>query len=187
MALLNRRRLAAAVVLGALLRPDGVGRAQEVTGESAIKAAFLYNFTKFIGWPERAFSGSSAPFTVCVFADEAAKRAVVETMRKESVRGRPVSVEFPAESDDLKGCHLVYFGHREDDDRTARRLQLLRQAPVLTVGEGRGFLDRGGLIAFALVDDRVRFDISRRAAEAAGLNVSSKLLRVARHIEGGTP
>jgi hypothetical protein len=184
--LIRRRRLLAAFVAAGLAVSGGAGQAQDPAAESAIKAAFLYNFTKFIDWPERAFSGSSAPFMVCVLAGETVRRAVADAMRNESVRGRPVSVEFPADADDLKTCHLVYFGGREDQ-RTAKRLQAVRQSPVLTVGEGRPFLEAGGQIAFTLVDDRVRFDISRRAAETAGLIVSSKLLRVARRVDPGLP
>jgi hypothetical protein len=184
MALLMRRATlrVACGLIALLLAGGGAGASQEAPGESAIKAAFLYNFTKFVDWPERAFAGSSAPFAVCVLADDAARRAIAATMRNESVRGRPVEVTFPADGDDLKACHVVYFGRQED---AAKRLASVRQSPVLTVGEGRRFLDSGGQIAFTLVGDRVRFDISRRAAGAAGLSISSKLLRVARRVEEG--
>ena len=65
-------------------------------------------------------------------------------------------------------------------------LGAVRRLPVLTVGEGQRFLEQGGLIAFLIENDRVRFAISRRAADAAGLSISSKLLRVAREFEGRT-
>ncbi len=154
-------------------------------GEDAVKAAFLYNFTKFIDWPESAFSGSSAPFTVCVSAGDGFQREVQGIMQGEQVRGRPVIVSVRPALDDLETCHLAYFG-RQESASAAKRLPALRQVPVLTVGEGERFLGQGGLIAFLLVKDRVRFDISKRGADTAGLSVSSKLLRVAWHIDGAS-
>jgi hypothetical protein len=189
MAFLSRRAVlwtcvAAFFAASLVSAPAGAQRAQ--MAEQALKAAFLYNFTKFIDWPESAFPGRSTPFKVCVLADDAFRREVEGILRNEQVRGRPIQVRLPETSDDLKTCHLVYFG-ADEAERFVKRLPALRKAPVLTVGEGPRFLEHGGLIAFLLVSDRVRFDISKRGAEAAGLSVSSKLLRVARNVVGIAP
>lgn len=152
-------------------------------GADAIKAAFLYNFTKFVDWPERAFADASSVFHVCVYADPGFRRLLKEILGKELFRGRPIAISELDNGDDLTGCHMVYFDAAHLD-RSAARLPALKQAPVLTVGEGVRFLQQGGVIAFLVDENRVRFDISRRGAEAAGLAVSSKLLRVARQIHG---
>ena len=152
------------------------------TSEESVKAAFLYNFTKFVDWPDTAFAQPSAPFVVCAFADAGFRKALESILANEQVRGRPVSIA-AAGLEDIRSCHLAYLGPA-DPERQARLLEAAKQAPVLTVGEGRRFLDQGGLIAFMLENDRVRFAISKRGADAAGLNVSSKLLRVARGFDG---
>ena len=171
------------LVLGAaLLGMAAPLAAQRPEAEDALKAAYLYNFTKFIDWPESAFVGTTAPFTVCVFADDRFRREVQAALHDEKVRGRPIELA-PATTDDLKLCHLAYFNAAEAE-RHSKRLPELRMAPVLTVGEGLRFLEQGGLVAFVIEQDRVRFSVSRRAADAAGLNVSSKLLRVARPYDG---
>jgi hypothetical protein len=181
----SRRAFAAGILcIGAILRAHPA--AQRQNDENSIKAAFLYNFTKFVDWPESAFPGSGAPFTMCVFANDGFRQELEAIMRGEQVRGRMVTVAVPDAADDLKSCHVVYFG-ADEGDRAAKWLPAVRQVPILTVGEGRRFIDQGGQIAFTLEDDRVRFDISKRAADAAGLNVSSKLLRVARQVYGATP
>jgi hypothetical protein len=149
----------------------------------AIKAAFLYNFTKYVDWPPHAFEKPESAFNVCVFADAGFHLQLKDTLMNELVRGRQVTITTYADGDDLRACHLVYFDARHLD-RSAARLPALKQAPILTVGEGARFLQQGGMIAFFVEGDRVRFDISRRGAEAAGLGVSSKLLRVARQIHG---
>jgi YfiR/HmsC-like len=183
MAVLSSLRLAAVTVSAvALLGATAAGQRSHA-GEEAIKAAFLYNFTKFIEWPESAFPGSSAPFDVCVFASEGFTREIRAVMYREQVRGRPVTVTVPGPGDALTACHVIYFGGGETE-RARKHLPPLRNTPVLTVGEGEGFLKQGGVIAFLLVNDRVRFDISKRGADGAGLIVSSKLLRVAREVDG---
>jgi hypothetical protein len=159
------------------------GNAQELR-EEQVKAAFLYNFTKFIDWPDSAFPGSS-PFVVCVFADDGFRRELETILSNEQVRGRQITVA-PPPVQDIRSCHLVYFA-RGESERHGKLLEAAKQAPVLTVGEGRRFLEQGGLIAFLLENDRVRFAVSKRGADAAGLAVSSKLLRVARPFDEKQP
>jgi hypothetical protein len=62
----------------------------------------------------------------------------------------------------------------------------LRGASVLTVGDHDDFATTGGVIHFTRENYRVRFEINVRAAERAGLRISSKLLQLAR-IVGGPP
>jgi hypothetical protein len=154
------------------------------SSEAAVKAAFLYNFTKFVEWPGSAFPQPSTAFVVCAFADGAFRKELENILQSEQVRGRPIAIA-PASLEDPRGCHIAYFA-QGDAARQGRILDGLKRSPVLTVGEGRRFLEQGGLIAFMLENDRVRFAINRRAADSAGLSISSKLLRVAREFEGRT-
>jgi hypothetical protein len=186
MAVLRRWRRAvvlAAVLDGAVSWAIPAQGAPPQAGEDAIKAAFLYNFTKFIEWPEGAFTVSTS-FNVCVFADGGFRQQLRNTLSGEHVRARPIRIQEFHDGEDLDGCHLLYFGPQHLD-RSAARLAALKLMPVLTVGEGPRFLEQGGQIAFHLENNRVRFDISKVRAELAGLVVSSKLLRVARAIVGG--
>ena len=152
-------------------------------GEKAIKAAFLYNFTKFVEWPQSAFSDAAAPFRVCVFGDAGFRHDVEEMLKGETIGGRALSVVTP-DANEIKGCHLAYFGPG-DAERSAQVLAAMRGVPILTVGEGARFLQQGGVISFVLEDNRVRFDVNKRAVDRAGLTVSSKLLRVARNVDNG--
>ena len=131
-----------------------------------MKAAFLYNFTKFVEWPTSAFPQPSTSFVVCAFADGAFRKELEQILHNEQVRGRPIAIA-PATLDDPRGCHLAYFAQGEEE-RQGRMLDAVRRSPVLTVGEGRRFLEQGGLIAFMLENDRVRFAVSKRSADAAG-------------------
>jgi hypothetical protein len=170
----------ALAVAGALLLD--VRPAAQTEGEQVIKAAYLYNFTKFINWPASAFPDADTPFTVCVFAEPAFQEHVVAIMEGEQVGGRPVTVVRSRSPDQVTTCHMAYFS-RPEAERIDRRLSALGELPILTIGEGERFMGMGGHIAFHLEHDRVRFVISQQRAEAAGLHISSKLLRVAKRVE----
>jgi hypothetical protein len=175
---------AALVAVVLLVQPPLSAQRSEV-GEDGVKAAFLYNFTKFIDWPSSAFAAASSPFVVCAYADAGFRKKLEEILQGEQVRGRPITIA-AGEVENARGCHLLYFSN-DAAGRQARILAPLRQTPVLSVGEGRPFLEQGGLVAFVLEDDRVRFAVNKRGVDAAGLTISSQLLRVARTFEGMTP
>jgi hypothetical protein len=174
-------RLSLAFVAAALAVFEAPAFAQ-ATLENDVKATFLYNFTKFIEWPPSPGS-EGTPFRLCVLADPEFTRAVDRTIAGESVGGRRLERIEPASVDDVRRCAILYVGPTQLT-RASRFLMAARQLPVLTVGEGSQFLDQGGAIGFVLENNRVRFDISNTAVQRSGLKASSKLLRVARSVEG---
>jgi hypothetical protein len=177
MALLARGLAAAAIVLFAW-QPSA--RAQGETIEDEVKAAFLYNFTKYIDWPAAAFQDASDPFRMCVAASPKFFRTVETLIGGETARGRPIQLVAP-EPSNLQRCHILFTGAQEAP-RFEAALPALSRRPVLTVGESQHTFDRGGAILLVLEGSRVRFDVDVRSIERAGLTVSSKLLRVARNI-----
>jgi hypothetical protein len=181
-----RRILGSVLTLVVCAATAGGAASQDRSGEDAIKAAFLYNFTKYVDWPATVFDGQTGTFRVCVAADASFAGVIEGMMKGETVRGRPVEVIRLERDANPRVCHLAYFSG-QDAERTARLLPAVRQQPVLTVGEGLGFLDQGGLISFALENNKVRFDVNKRGADQSGLRVSSKLLGVARSVQGSQP
>lgn len=153
------------------------------TLETQVKTVFLYNFTKFIDWPSPARAPDS--FHICTVAGPEFNRTLDRTIAGESVDGMPLVRTEPHSADDFRQCAILYIGQGQTD-RAAHSIAAVRSLPVLTVGEGRRFIDQGGAIGFVLENNRVRFDINILALQRAGLKASSKLLRVARAVEGGT-
>jgi YfiR/HmsC-like len=152
------------------------------TLEDDVKAAFLYNFTKFIEWPMP--QQADEPFRLCAIADAPIIAALDRTIADESVGGRRLVRVEPQSLDEARGCAILYVG-KSSGERGARLVAGVRDLPVLTVGEGAQFVKQGGAIGFLLENNRVRFDISARSLQRSGLRASSKLLRVARAVEGG--
>lgn len=172
-------RARAAGLLAAWLLVPGPARAEQRTApEDNIKAAFLFNFTKFIEWPAAARAES---FQICTLAEPAFNAAVDRALAGETAGGRPIVRVSPATPEAARACHILFLG-RVESDRAERWLGAVRGAPVLVVGESRTAWDRGAQITFVLEQNRVRFDVNADAASAAALTISSKLLRVARRV-----
>ncbi|HEY1240654.1 MAG TPA: YfiR family protein [Bryobacteraceae bacterium] len=151
--------------------------ADEPPLEYQVKAAFLLNFTKFIGWPPAAFADSRSPLTICVFGDDPFGGALDQMVRGEAVEGRGVAVLRVRRAPEPKSCQVVYVSRTTNDMGP----MLAQIGPgVLTVGEGDEFLRQGGMVAFVIENRRVRFDVNQTTAANAGLTLSSRLLMVAR-------
>jgi len=185
MAFLKRALPAALLGLTLLLALPAAVRAQAAAPEQDVKAAFLFNFTKFVEWPSAAFSDDGAALQLCVFGDHPVGKSL-EAVAGEEVGGHRLVVRRAEDPGKLAGCHVLFIDPSESGDRTSQVLSSLRGEPVLTVGDNRGFLDRGGIINFVLEGTKVRFEINQDAAERAGLKISSKLLRLAVRLTPGT-
>jgi hypothetical protein len=181
MALLTARIVvAAALAVWASAGPVRPAVAQDAL-EYEVRAAFVYNFTKFIDWPEAALGADA--FRICVVGDEPFGRALDRMIAGEAVQGRPIVRVDPPAPDAVRECQILYVG-RQAAARGSRALGVAREGHTLTVGDPPTFLDQGGAVRFLLEQGRVRFDVNLAALEQAGLSMSSKLLRVARRVEG---
>jgi hypothetical protein len=183
MVLLRRQKRRLAVALAAvLLGLAGWGRAAGASDfEYEIKAAFLYNFAKFVEWPPEAFPQASTPVSLCVFGDDPFDGSLDTVVRGETLNGRHLAVRRPRDVQEARECQVLFIGAAEKG-RAPEALSALRGTSVLTVGEGKDFLDQGGVIRLFLEQNRVRFDINLDAAERNHLKISSKLLALARTI-----
>jgi hypothetical protein len=173
-----------ALFLASLLAFVGapVDRAQEGSpGEYQLKAAFLFNFAKFIDWPPASFPNPQSPFVICILGTDPFGPVIDEVLKGKSIADRPVAVERIKTIAQIRQCHMVFVSQSESF-HLADIVQSMHGACVLLVGEADGFAEAGGTIQFALEDNHVRFLINPDAAARAGLKVSSKLLSLARVI-----
>lgn len=168
------------LVIAALVAANmTVAPAQEVPREYQIKAAFLFNFVKFVEWPSRV---AAAPIVICVAGVNPFGELLDRLVEGEHVAGRDVHARVILEPD--PGCHEVFVPRGAN---TSAYLRAARDTPVLTVGETPDFIEQGGLVRFYLDGGQVRFEIARAAAERAELRISSRLLKLARIVEAPAP
>jgi hypothetical protein len=185
MALLRVKALLAALLLAALPR---VSPAQEAASlEYGVKAAFLYNFTKFVEWPSSAFE-ERGPLRLCVLGKDPFGKSLQSVVEGEQVQGRPITLVRIDSLDNPGSCHILFLS-RTETERLPAVLAAMQGAPVLTVGEAPGLLEKGAGVNFVLEKGKVRFEINQAAVEGTGLKMSSKLLRLASRVmpERGGP
>ncbi len=146
--------------------------AQEVPLEYRVKAAYLYNFVRFIEWPPVTAEG---PVEICVVRPNPFGDVLTDTLRNERLDGRPVVprlVDAPE-----PGCQVVFV---PAGSAAAPVIRAVQSMPTLTVGESPDFIRQGGIVNFVRDGTNVRFEIDEAAARRAGLRISSRLLRLAR-------
>lgn len=154
--------------------------------EYEVKAAFLFNFAKFVEWPQASFSGPQAPLAICVMGRDPFGATLDDLVRGEQVNDRPLGVkriESPAEAG---SCHILFVSPSERG-RFGGVLGAMDTTRTLTVGDAPGFLQAGGHVRFFVEGNRVRFEIDADKTDVAQFKVSSKLMRVARVMRLGRP
>ncbi len=153
-------------------------QAQSAT-EYQVKAAFLFNFAKFVEWPTDAFASADAPLQICVLGQDPFDRDFERGIEEKTVSGHPIEIVHPSGLPQAKACQILFVAASEGP-HLQEILRGLKRTSVLTVGDAAGFARMGGMINFVLEDSRVRFEINVQAAERAHLKLSARLLTVAK-------
>lgn len=159
-----------------LIAAFGVQCARAATpGEYEVKAAFLYNFARFVDWPEET---AATDLALCVLGTDPFGPALDALAGKE-VQGRRLSVRRIDSGGDWSACHMLFVPESEQSRLDTLLGEFAAHHGILSVSDINGFAGRGGIIELVLDQNRVRFAINVEAATRAGLTVSSKLLRLA--------
>jgi len=145
-------------------------------GEYQVKAAFLYNFARFVDWPNR--SGATASVTICILGDDPFGGDINVIVGK-PVGDRKLQVRRLASASGAADCQILFVSGSESPD-LGRALGAIKGRPVLTVADTPGFAERGVVINLYVDQGKVRFEINVDAAKRAQLDISSQLLKLAR-------
>lgn len=179
-----RNSSALKIVLGCLMILGLLGTlstaVQAQSNEYQVKAAFLYNFAKFVDWPAEALGGSNGTLVIGVIGDDPFGGALDQAINGKTVNGRALVVRRLKWGQDLRFCHILFISASERK-HLPQIIQSLRGASVLTVGDMGQFNQEGGIINFVLEASKVRFEINSRGADQAQLRISSKLLALAKN------
>jgi len=157
--------------------------AQSSPTEYQVKAAYLYNFAKFVEWPPQVMSSDSS-FNICVLGRDPFDSTFQTTIAGESIKGKNVLVKRIPRAQDGAGCQILFISSSEAV-RLKDILDVLDKTSVLTVSDMPQFTRRGGMIQFVTEANRVRFEVNLTNAERTGLTLSSQLLKVAIDVRRG--
>jgi hypothetical protein len=186
------------LVLSVILAGQGASvlwAAPQVSEEYQIKAAFMYNFIKFVEWPKDRFAGDKDPIVIGVVGKDPFGE-VLDQIADKPVKDRKIVVKrfAPVAAEDADPIHPqldairqshVLFVCPSEKKVCKRLLAAIGDAAVLTVGDGPSFLDEGGMINLLVEERKVRFEISLVKARSAKLDISSQLLRLAKRVDEG--
>jgi hypothetical protein len=173
------RTMTVFVLLPLAIMTLGTQAQAQAANEYQVKAAFIFNFAKFIDWPADAFSDGGAPLYLCIVGNDPFGSSIDRLINGNSVDGhRMITKRFKA-GDDLRGCHILFISSSEQK-RAGQIMQSVRGVSVLTIGDTSQFTQQGGVINFVIQENKVRFEINAGAAGQARLKISSKLMALAR-------
>jgi len=163
MAILRRLVVALALCSSVVSLPSRRVVANELS-EYQLKAAFLANFAKFVEWPAQTFPDGAAPVFVGIVGDDPFGRDIDDTFKGKALQGHPMAVRRVDWRDDLTRYHILYVSASEKR-RLADILRQTESSSALTVSDIDGFCAAGGIIAFVMADERIRFEVNVDAAQ----------------------
>jgi hypothetical protein len=147
--------------------------------EASVKAAFIYNFTKYVEWPPE----TNGPLQICLLGEPDPLLTALLNLEGKQSQGSIIHVRIAGrDGGSLDGCRVIVVGTSEAV-RIAAILDSARRQPALTVSEIEHFADDGGMIGLVVDGVRVRFEINAQAAQRANLRLSAQLLKLARKVK----
>jgi hypothetical protein len=184
MALLTGK-LRSLLVAGACFVVTQALSASDAPTENQVQAVFLYNFSRFVEWPSQAFAAPSDPFVIGIMGSDPFGARLDEAVHNEQINGHALTVRRFHSISELANCQILFID-RSEIANLAQILAALDHHNTLTVSQADGAAQRGVMIQLATENSRIRLRINVDSARAAGLTISSKLLRPA-EIIGATP
>ncbi len=146
-----------------------------------LKAAYLYNIAKLVSWPDDILGDNDHLIFCAVASDE-----FTQLLRKATARplsGRRTKVVVLNSRSPSHFCHVVFVDQQHT--QSWFKYNHAPQRGQLVVGESPQFTNKGGIINFYLAGEKLRFEINVEHARESQLKISSRLLRLAKIVEGG--
>ena len=171
------------VALG-VVRPRIGQEEPRIAREYTLKAAFIFNFARYISWPKKAFSTAESPFVIGVLGGSPPelKRALAH-FEKKKVGTRAIRIQYLTEPADAKNCHIVFFRNTLDADTMKETVEHCVDTSVLLVGEAEDFIDNGGVVNFSPAGKKLVIELARDRALKCRLTVDARLLRLAKIVD----
>ncbi len=162
--------------------PIAMAADEAVQKEYIVKAAFIYNFVKFVEWPGALEISKQQHINICVIHDNPFNDGALDVFQRASTARLALSVvDLHGDLARLSMCHILFFP-RTSTEKQLETVASLQNKPVLTVGEAPQFAKYGGMIEFGFQDGKVKLIVNPGAATKAGLRVDAQLLEIAMQV-----
>ena len=181
---MRKRRFLIAILasLSLAVGANAQSAGSDESSEYLIKAGFIYNFAQLVQWPDAAFPQADSPIVIGVLGSDPFGATIDNVVQGKKLNGRSLVIKrlrWGKDAKEIRECNILFISSSEKDRRD-EIIQTVKWLPILTIGETPGFATRGGIINLTLEGNRVRFEVDIEAAKQANLNISSRLLALAR-------
>jgi len=150
--------------------------------EPKLKAAFIYNFAKFVEWtPIDSNNNSSQPFVIGILGTDPIVKELMAIEGK-PIKGRNLILKPLSNIKEINDCKVVFISASEKNN-LIHILNAVKNKEILTISDMNDFVENGGIIGFVRVENKIRFDINLKTAEDSHLKIRSDLLTLARKIK----
>jgi hypothetical protein len=140
-----------------------------------IKAAYLYNFTRFVEWPDDAVRSA---FIIGVVGHKDLSEYLEAIVSGEKINNRPIRVRYFRNLNEVDDCNILFLSST-DATMIREGITSMNRRSILTVSDAEDFLQWGGMVRFYTQENKIRIQINASSARAGNLQISSKLLNVA--------
>lgn len=145
--------------------------------EYFVKGAFLYNFARFVEWPQKAFTSEQDPVTICILGEDPFGSAL-DQLRGKTTGNRKILVRQHVNISEIDHCNILFIS-KSEQAKLAEILPSSHRRSMLTVSDMENFAEQGGIIGLVTVENKIRFEVNLDAARRANLKISSQLLKLA--------
>lgn len=152
-----------------------------VEEERLFKAAFIYNFTKFTSWPDNTWQEAKSPLALCIIGNDELINDI-KRLEGKLIKGRQLAIRNLNDTKHVQNCQVLYIAHSENKHQS-QILQSVKTRPILTISELENFAQAGGMIQLQRKKGQTQLTINLNVARKAGLELSSRLLILAKIID----
>jgi hypothetical protein len=169
------------VMIMMALRPSDAYAQESKPGEYQVKAAFLYNFVKFVEWPDDKNAPTGRVINICILGEDPFGNAF-DFIKDETIENRRLVIKRFKTLQHIENCHVLFIS-RSEQEYLGQILTTVKGLNILTVGDTEGFAQKGVIINFYIEESRVRFEININSLKLSGWRISSKVMHLARIIQ----
>jgi hypothetical protein len=155
-------------------------KAQAQYSEYEVKAAYIFNFAKFIEWPADFIPGDT--ICLCVYKNDPFGIILEKTMIGRKANGKDWKIKRITNISEIGSCHILIMSGVKQHE-VMQVIQKIQNQPIVTIGdEIRDFCEMGGLINFLPQYSERQFEINKDVASDIRIKISPKLLLLAKII-----
>jgi hypothetical protein len=153
---------------------------QAATKEEAVKAGSIYNFTKYIVWPNDVSTINN--FNLCVYSKHKPNDGLLALSGK-LVVDKPLVIRHMNKASNINTCQMVFIAN-DSENYVQETLNKITKLPILTVSDSPDFINKGGMIGLIKDGQRVGFEINIAKTNAVGIHVGAQMLKLAKRVKG---